>query len=126
MTTKTKLGEGTRRQKRKVLYEQLRLQAEMLCESHDTLKTREILSRMFGLMLEVTKQERSLNAEARQVLADHFIDSSYDTGAEPDVELGGPHNRNALHLSGSFDVEELAKRLVWSSERYREVVDAGD
>jgi hypothetical protein len=78
---------------------------------------------MFNLMLEVTKSERKLNAEARQVLADHFVDSPYAEGDEPSVELGGPDDRNHIHISGSFDVEELSKRLVWSSQRYKETVE---
>jgi hypothetical protein len=79
---------------------------------------------MFNLMLEVTKGERKINTQTRQVLADHFMDSAYSSGDEPGVELGGPDDRNALHLSGCFDVEELSKRLVWSNERHREVIDA--
>ena len=121
---KTKHGEGTRRRERRRLYEQLRLQADILCDSHETQRERAILSRMLSLMLEITKQERKLNAQTRQVLADHFVDSPYAAGDEPSVQLGGPHNRNSLYLSGSFDVEELAKRFVWSNERYREIIDA--
>jgi hypothetical protein len=124
MTTKTKRGEGTRRRERRVLYEQLRLQADILCDSNDRERERAVLSRMFGLMLEVTKQERKINAQTRQVLADHFMDSPYAAGDEPSVELGGPDDRNHLHISGSFDVEELSKRLVWSSQRYKEMIDA--
>ena len=121
---KTKHGEGTRRRERKRLYEQLRLQADLLCDSHDRQTEREVLSRMFSLMLEITKQERKLNAPARQVLADHFADSTYAAGTETRVELGGAEERNHLYLCGSFDVEELSKRIVWSPERYREIIDA--
>jgi len=121
---KTKRGEGTRRRERRLLYEQLRLQADILCDSHDREKERQVLSRMFGLMLDITKQERKLNAPTRQVLADHFADSIYAAGTETRVELGGSEERNHLYLCGSFDVEELAKRIVWSSERYREMIDA--
>lgn len=111
-----------RRDERHTLFEQLRLQAEILCDSRDAQRERAVLSRMLNLILDVTKQERRLNAQTRQVLADHFSDCAYD--GTPDVELGGPYNRNALHLSGSFDVEELSKRIVWASERYREIVEA--
>jgi len=100
----------------------LELQASILCDSHDEKKEGVILSRMMRIILE-TVSER-LNNEKRQALADHFADCVYDRGTETIVELGGPYERNLLHLAGSFDIEDLAKRIVWTRERHGETIEA--
>ena len=110
------------RARRHRLFEQLRLQSEILCDSHEDGKQNVILERMMRIMLEIRGEK--LNDETRQALANHFADSVYDRGTENTVELGGPYERNLLHLAGSFDIGDLSKRLTWTRERHGETIEA--
>jgi hypothetical protein len=100
--------------RKRQLYEQLRLQADILCDSHDERKEAIILSRMTHIILGMTSARR-LNNVTRQALADHFVDCAQP--GEPTIELGGPYDRNSLYLNGSFRVDDLAKRVVWTQSR---------
>ena len=123
MRTKTKPGRRSEeRARRSRLFERLRLQSEILCDTHEDGKQNVILSRMMRIILEA--KGAKLNGETRQALADHFADSVYDRGTTNTVELGGPFERNLLHLAGSFDIGDLAKRIVWTEERHGETIEA--
>lgn len=115
---KSKRQQG--RIRRRMLCEQLRLQAEILCESHRHEGQQNIvLNRMFNIILDL-KHDR-INETSRQILANHFVDCGYLH--EGSVELGGEGNRNALYLDGAFKIDELAKRLTWSEVRTGEVIE---
>jgi len=100
--------------RRKRLFEQLRLQGEVLCDSHKEGQQTIVLSRMLNIILDIVGT-RKLNSETRQALADHFKDSA--EMYEGAVRLGGEEDRNTLYLDGAFRIEDLAKRIVWSGER---------
>jgi hypothetical protein len=108
------------RDRRRQLCNQLRLQAEILCESHrHEGRQNVVLSRMFNIILDL--KGNRLNDTSRQILANHFIDCGYLH--EGQVELGGEGNRNALYLDGAFRIDELAKRITWSEARTGETID---
>jgi hypothetical protein len=109
--------------RRRRLYEQLKLQADILYDSHEDHKETVILGRMMNIILDIVGQ-RGLNSETRQALADHFVDSAYDKSIDPTVELGGTDERNVLHLDGLFDIADLAKRIVWTDTRASRTIDA--
>ena len=100
--------------RKRQLYQQLRLQADILCESHDESKEAIVLGRMMNIILGITVQRR-LNNVTRQALADHFVDCAQ--AGDPTIELGGAYDRDSLYLNGSFRVSDLAKRLVWTQNR---------
>lgn len=108
--------------RRKVLFEQLRLQSEILCDSYkDERRSSVVLGRMMLIILEIVGQ-RKMNDARRQALADHFVDCSV-TDSEKVVELGGGQDRNTIHLSGSFDINDLARRITWSEERGGQIIE---
>jgi hypothetical protein len=118
--TKKRRGKSSVRRR---TFEQLRLQAEILCDECESHKQDVILNRMMGIILDEVRPRR-LNHETRKALADHFNDCLYDRGTEAIVELGGSFERNMLHLAGSFDIGDLSKRIVWTGERRGETIDA--
>jgi hypothetical protein len=61
--------------RRRRLFEQLRLQADVLCDSHKESQQTIVLGRMMNIILDVVGT-RKLNSETRQALADHFTDSA--------------------------------------------------
>src|SRR5258705_753663 len=100
--------------RKRQLLEQLRLQADILCDSHDPRKEEIIMGRMMNIILGMTVQRR-LNNVTRQALADHFTDCA--NAGDPQIELGGAYDRDSLYLNGSFRVSDLAKRVVWTQSR---------
>jgi hypothetical protein len=108
------MTKAQKRHRKKQLFEQLRLQAEILCDSHEESRQTIVLNRMMRVILDIVG-ERKINQAARQALADHFTDCA--TSTLPTVELGGPHVRNAIHLDGHFDIGDLAKRITWTEAR---------
>jgi hypothetical protein len=110
------------RARRRQLFEQLRLQAEVLCDSYNHEgKATTVLNRMMLIILDVTGQ-RGLNDAKRQAFADHFTDCT--TSPEGSiVELGGGQDRNIISISGSYDIGDLAKRIAWSQVRTGETIE---
>lgn len=109
---------------RRQQYGQLKLQADILCESHrnDGQQTI-ILSRMMNIILDIVGR-RKLNDQSRQVLADHFEDCAIRV--EGAVQLGGDGDKDAIFLDGAFRIDELARRIVWSEARHGETIEAKD
>jgi hypothetical protein len=116
-------SERTReRVRRRVLFEQLRLQSEILCDSYrDDRRVNVVLSRMLLVILDIVGK-RGLNSAKRQALADHFTDCAINTG-NASIQLGGGEDRNHLYLDGAFDISDLAKRIAWSDARTGETVE---
>jgi hypothetical protein len=108
--------------RRRQLFEQLRLQADVLCMTHTEGKETVVLGRMMNIILDVIG-ERKLNSVTRQALANHFSDCLYDHGTNPTIKLGGTDERNMLHLDGQFDIADLAKRIVWTETRPHRTLD---
>jgi hypothetical protein len=110
------------RQRRRVLFEQLRLQSDILCDSYrDDRRVNVILSRMLLVILDIVGK-RGLNSVKRQALADHFTDCAINT-SNASIQLGGGEDRNHLYLDGAFDIGDLAKRIAWSDVRTGETVE---
>jgi hypothetical protein len=101
--------------RRQQLFEQLRLQAEILCDSNKESKQTVVLNRMMLIILDITGQ-RGLNSAKRQALADHFTDCALSQEGST-IELGGGEDRNVISISGNYDIADLAKRIAWSQER---------
>lgn len=108
--------------RRKYLFQQLKLQADILCDSHEEGRQSMILGRMMNILLDILGP-RSLNETSRKTLAEHFKDSLFDKGSNATVELGGPFERNALRLDGVFDIGDLTKRLTWSDTRSSRTIE---
>lgn len=110
------------RQRRRQLYEQLRLQSEILCDSYrDDHKANIVLNRMMLTILDIVGR-RSITNVKRQALADHFTDCAVDT-LKPSVQLGGGEDRNNIYLDGAFNISDLAKRISWSETRTGQTID---
>lgn len=104
------------------LFQQLRLQAEILCDSNkQEHKQTVILNRMMLIILDITGQ-RGLNSAKRQALADHFTDCALSQEGST-VELGGGQDRNVISISGNYDIADLAKRIAWSEVRTGETLE---
>ena len=113
------------RQRRRLLYDRLRLQSEILYDSYrDDRKATVILSRMMLIILDILG-ERGLNNERREALANHFTDCAISTPTAS-VQLGGGQDRNHLYLDGAFDIGDLAKRIAWSEARTGQTIEVGD
>jgi hypothetical protein len=99
--------------RRKQLAEQLKLQAEILCESHkETRKRRAVLNNMLSVILELLRADAHMNQEKRKALAQHFENSAF--GGTPIVEVGDDvFDRDMIHINGSFAVSDLAKKMIW-------------
>ena len=101
--------------RRQQLFEQLRLQAEILCTTRQESKQTVVLNRMMLVIMDITGQ-RGLNSAKRQALADHFTDCALSQEGST-VELGGGQDRNTISISGNYDIADLAKRIAWSEVR---------
>lgn len=112
------------RQRRRLLYDRLRLQSEILYDSYrDDRKANVILSRMLLIILDIMG-ERGLNSEKREALANHFTDCAVNT-LTSSVQLGGGEDRNHLYLDGAFDIGDLAKRIAWGEAREGQTIEVG-
>jgi hypothetical protein len=110
------------RRRRRQLYEQLRLQSEILCDSYrDDGRATVVLSRMMLIILDIVG-ERGLNDVRRQALADHFTDSSIHKTSDT-IELGGTGDTDTLYLDGSFRISDLAKRIAWGEARTGQTIE---
>jgi|SoimicMinimDraft_3_1059731.scaffolds.fasta_scaffold93878_2 hypothetical protein len=110
------------RARRRQLFDQLKLQADILCESYNNeAKSTIIIGRMMLIILEVIGQ-RGLNSAKKQALADHFTDSAISKEGSV-VELGGPGNRDRICISGEYSLGDLAKRLAWSESRGGQTIE---
>lgn len=107
--------------RRQQLFEQLRLQADILCTTRAESKQTIVLNRMMLVIMEITGQ-RGLNSAKRQALADHFTDCALSQEGST-VELGGGQDRNTISISGNYDISDLAKRIAWSQERTGETLE---
>ena len=113
-----------RRAKRRQQFAQLKLQADILCDSHqDEGRQTVIIGRMMNIILDIIGR-RNLNDQSRQVLANHFEDCAFR--AEGAVQLGGEGDKDAIFLDGAFRIDELARRLVWSDARSYQTLEAKD
>jgi len=107
--------------RRQQLFEQLRLQAEILCTTRQESKQTVVLNRMMLVIMDITGQ-RGLNSAKRQALADHFTDCALSQEGST-VELGGGQDRNTISISGNYDIADLAKRIAWSEVRTGETIE---
>lgn len=108
--------------RRQQLFQQLRLQAEILCDSNkQEHKQTVILNRMMLIILDVVGQ-RGLNSAKRQALADHFTDCALSQEGST-VELGGGQDRDVISISGNYNIADLAKRIAWSEARTGETIE---
>lgn len=110
------------RAKRKQLFERLKLQADILCESYNSeAKSTVILGRMMLILLEIVGK-RGMNSERRQALADHFTDCATSPAGSV-VELGGPSDRDIIYISGHYRIGDLARRIAWGDARGAETLE---
>lgn len=107
--------------RKKEMFRRLKLQADILYDSNSEREQTIVLNRMMLIILEVVGQ-RKLNDVRRQAIANHFTDSAVG-GTDCNVELGGEGDRDIIHLSGSFRIDDLAKRITWSEERGGPILD---
>jgi hypothetical protein len=109
------------RARRKFQFEHLRLQADILCDSHkEEARQTVILNRMMLIILDIIG-DRGLNDAKREALADHFTDCASTRSTS--VELGGTGDRDSLYLDGAFRVSDLAKRIAWSEARTGQTIE---
>lgn len=110
------------RAKRKRLFAQLKLQADILYESYNhEHKSSIIIGRMMMIILEIVSK-RSMNSEKRQALADHFTDCAVSKPSSV-VELGGPSDRDIIYISGQYRIGDLARRIAWGEARGAETIE---
>ena len=109
------------RSRRQRLFEQLRLQADILCTTREESKQTIVLGRMMLVILDITGQ-RGLNSAKRQALADHFTDCALSQEGSV-VELGGGQDRNVISISGNYNIADLSKRIAWSEERSGQTIE---
>lgn len=107
--------------RRQRLFEQLRLQAEILCDSNKESKQTIVLNRMMLIIMDITGQ-RGLNSAKRQALADHFTDCALSQEGST-IELGGGEDRDVISISGNYNIADLAKRIAWSGVRTGETIE---
>lgn len=101
--------------RRRYIVAQLRLQSDVLCESHtkNKAKDRAIIARMLRNVL-ILMGDSTLNQAKREAFRDHLSDCAYTI--EPFVELGEEFERDLVHISGVFNMRELSKRMIWDME----------
>ena len=109
------------RSRRQRLFEQLRLQADILCTTHEEGKQSTMLNRMMLIILDITGQ-RGLNSAKRQALADHLTDCALSQEGSV-VELGWGQDRNVISISGNYNIADLSKRIAWSEERSGQTIE---
>lgn len=103
--------------RRAYLLAQLHVQVEALCESHNSkrrVKDREqAVDRVLRTVIEL--KTGRLGTLERNAFVEHLEACSYH--GEPHVQLSDEVGEyNLVHVSGVFDLEELAKRFVWSAD----------
>jgi len=100
------------RARRRLLVDQLQLQAQVLCESHKS-KQAEVAGRMLKVVLELLRNKGSGDALVR-----HMEGCAYH--GVPFVRRDG----NMLHIDGHFDIRDLSRRMVWEGvEQEKEIGD---
>src|SRR4029077_3452656 len=109
------------RSRRQQLFQQLRLQADILCTTQAESKQTVVLNRMMLVILDIVGQ-RGLNSAKRQALADHLTDCALSQEGSV-VELGGGQDRNIISISGNYNIADLAKRVAWSEERSGQTIE---
>lgn len=97
--------------------EEIRIQAELLCDSH-TDQQQELLNRMLKSLISALKTYK-LDEDDKQLLVQHFERSGVE---HPTVSRSG----NYIRLEGSFDIRELAKRMLWQGVWDESVRGIGD
>jgi hypothetical protein len=117
MKEQRRLRDRARRSGMKARLQEIRLQAEMLCDSHEN-KQRELLNRMLKSLIEALKAYK-LDEDQKQLLVEHFTEAGIDM---PHVARSG----NSLRLEGNFDIRELAKRMVWQGVYDEEMRGVGE
>lgn len=115
-----------RQTRRAYLLAQLKVQVSVLCESHRRRSARRIdetLSRVLRTAIEL-KTGRPRRGE-REAFVEHLLACSYH--GEPYVELSKEVGESDLvHVSGVFDVTELAKHFIWSNDAPKNVKVVGE
>lgn len=94
------------RARRKLLLAILRLQAEIAFESN----SQHTLQRMLVTLAELLRLPK-VSKERREALVEILENSAYSD--QPQIVLGGEFSRDVLTVSGSFDVRDLARKMVW-------------
>ena len=106
------------RARRRQLFDQLKLQADILCESYNNeAKSTIIIGRMMLIILDVVGMRKMNNAK-REALVDHLTDSAINKEGSV-IELGGTGNRDMVHISGNYSISDLAKRIAWVASSWR-------
>lgn len=90
-----------------MLRETLKLQGDLLCESHTESHNGDRERRMFEALLELMKLDR-LSDERKQSFGDALFKASL-FGTSVDIRFSG----NIVTIHGDFDLREVAKRMVW-------------
>lgn len=88
------------------LKQQLRLQGELLCDSHKDFHN-EILGRMMKAIGAILNLR--LSEDKKASLAAVFDQCKWREEQVTEISWSG----NMIHLCGEFDLRELAKRIVW-------------
>jgi hypothetical protein len=117
MKEQRRLRDRARRSGMKTRLQEIRLQAEMLCDSHEN-RQQELLNRMLKSLIEALKAYK-LDEDQKQLLVELFKDSGIDM---PHVSRSG----NSLRLEGNFDIRELARRMIWQGVFEESVRGIGD
>lgn len=112
----------TERARRRQLFDQLKLQADILYESYNNeAKSTVILGRMMLIILDVVGMRKMNNAK-REALVDHLTDSAINKEGSV-IELGGTGNRDMVHISGNYSISDLAKRIAWGEARGGQTIE---
>ena len=110
------------RARRRQLFDQLKLQADILYESYNNeAKSTVILGRMMLIILDVVGMRKMNNAK-REALVDHLTDSAINKEGSV-IELGGTGNRDMVHISGNYSISDLAKRIAWGEARGGQTIE---
>lgn len=110
------------RARRRQLFDQLKLQADILCESYNNeAKSTIIIGRMMLIILDVVGMRKMNNAK-REALVDHLTDSAINKEGSV-IELGGTGNRDMVHISGNYSISDLAKRIAWGEARGGQTIE---
>lgn len=92
----------------KAMAELLRLQAELLCDSHSASVQEELVQRLFCTVMRLLPKKQAKKAK-RRALHELFVNSAYD--GVPTVIATG----DSIFLNGAFDVDLLCSQIVWKS-----------
>jgi hypothetical protein len=95
---------SAKRRERERLFAQLKLQADVLCESN----RKEVLPRMLSTLLRVMPTK--IDDEKRGELLDIF--RACDSNDDLSVEVSA--NDRILYVQGNIDLVKLSKLVVWS------------